>query len=351
MIDSLLAQTSFWMPEEASTYAKDVDWVFGFVYWISAAFFVLIAGLMFYFVIRYRRRSPGAPAVSNITHNTALEITWTILPTILLVFMFWWGFQAFMEERNPPADTYDINVTAQKWSWSFQYPNGLDTDELHCWVGQPTKLVMRSKDVIHSMFIPAFRAKRDVVPGRYSFIWFEATKPGEYPLFCAEYCGTGHSDMHTVVVVHANRDEYEQWLNTADPIKGLSDEQFTEYQQDPEKFIAKYQDDPEIGKLVAKLQTPAMMGAKIYRKKGCNQCHSIDGIAGTGPTWKGLWKHEVAFADGSRALADENYIRSAIVDPGRQVVAGFQNVMPKMAVSDREIDLLIAYIRSLSEGD
>lgn len=361
MIELMLAQSpdakthtgTFWMPDRASSFAGEMDWVFYFIYWVSAFFFVLIAGLMFYFMVRYRQRQPGEMAGSDVTHNTSLEVAWTVIPSLLLVFMFWWGFTSFMEMRTPPPDTYDVNVVGQKWKWTFQYPNGIETDELHCWVDKPVKLTMRSTDVLHSLFIPAFRAKRDVVPGRFAMLWFSPTKVGSFRLYCAEYCGTSHSDMNAVVVVHDTKQAFDDWLATADPIAGLSDEQYAEFLADPMAFLAKYEGDPEVGPHAEKLKQmggrPVDVGARLYVKRGCNQCHSTDGTAGTGPTWRNLWGTTEQLTDGSSVTVDENYVMQSIQDPGAQIVQGYQNVMPKTPISDREVTMLIAYIKSLSD--
>ncbi len=355
---------TFWMPPQSSTFASDVDFVFYFIYWVSAVFFVVIAGLMFLFIFRHRAKDPGAAAPATVTHNNTLEIAWTVLPALLLVPMFWWGFTGFMDMRTPPADTFDINVAAQKWNWAFTYPNGIEHEELHVWVGRPTKLIMNSSDVLHSLYIPAFRVKRDVVPGRYSFLWFEATQAGTYDLFCTEYCGTSHSDMNARVIVHESEAEYRDWLEFADPINGLPKELWPDYTADPEAFIALAKDPtafvarydgkfpdapvtPEIAALAQKLETPVMMGDKLRGKKGCTQCHSIDGSAGNGPTWKGLYGSERQFTNGTSTVADENYLLTSIINPGNRIVVGYNNVMPKLTISDREAAMLIAYIKSL----
>jgi len=352
----LLAQTAkrFWMPEGVSTVSRSVDGAFYFIYYVSLFFFLLIAGLMFWFMWKYRQRRPGEAAIGRTTHHRTLELVWSVLPAFLLVAMFWWGFQVFMHMRVVPANTLDINVLARRWNWQFVYPNGQDHDELHVPVDTRVRLVMRSEDVIHSAFIPAFRVKRDVVPGRYSELWFEANKPGEYPLLCAEYCGTSHSDMRALVVVHptspteALPQTYDQWLETANPIMALTEELYPEYVADPQAFIDKYKDDPKWGKIVSKLQkSPVVMGEQLYKKKGCVQCHTVDGKRGSGPTWFELYNSKVALRDGSTVTADENYIRESILEPGKRIVAGYDNLMSKIKVSDREIDMIIAYIKSL----
>jgi len=335
----------FWLPVRAADSAAGVDFAFYFIFYVSLFFFALIVTLMFVFVLRYRRRRPGEAARGGASHNTALELVWSIIPVGLVAVMFWLGFRSYVEMQTIPANAYEINVTAQKWSWLFTYPNGVESDELHVPADTPVRLVMQSKDVIHSLYIPAFRLKRDVVPGRYAEMWFKATRPGTYPLLCAEYCGKSHSDMTTVCVVE-QRGQFEKWLESADPIKALTPEQFQEYMADPAAFIEKHRDDPKL----AALQTPAMLGERIFTKKGCGQCHSTDGSPHTGPTMLGLFGKRELFTDGSEIAAiDENYIRESILDPGKRVVRGFDNVMPRINVSDREIDMIIAYIKSLKK--
>lgn len=343
----LLAQHSgaFWMPEQASSVAQGVDAVFNFIFYVSLFFFVLIIGLMFFFIVRYRRRRPGEKSLGGASHNTTLEVTWSAIPVVLVCIMFWLGFKSFMVMRNAPANSYEVQVVAQKWNWLFQYPNGVESGELHAPFDTPVRLVMRSNDVIHSLFIPAFRQKRDVVPGRYSELWFRSDKPGIYPLLCAEYCGTSHSDMVTIVEVH-EAGEFEKWLETADPINALTDEQYQQFIADPEAFLDSVKGDEKL----SKLKPPMALGAELLKRKGCTQCHSVDGTVGTGPSLKGVYRHDVTFRDGSRIMnADENYLRESILDPGKRVVAGFSNVMPRMSLKDREIDLVIQYIKSLED--
>ncbi|MCA9242906.1 MAG: cytochrome c oxidase subunit II [Phycisphaerales bacterium] len=331
-----------WMtPVEASTFAGPVDWLFYYIFWMSAVFFVLIVVLMFYFMWRYRRRTNNDP-VGQIHHNTPLELAWSVFPGLLLVTMFWWGFTGFVDMRRVPENPNDVSVQAAKWNWSFTYPNGLNHPELHCVLNAPTRLVMTSSDVIHSCFIPAFRIKRDVVPGRYSELWFKPTKVGRTALLCAEYCGTSHSDMIAHVEVHATQEEYDEWLEKADPLRGMTDEQYAEYLKDPVKFIDNAPDE-----LKGRVMPPADFGRELWARKGCNQCHSLDGKPGNGPTWKGLWGSQRNFTDGSSTTADENYVLESIRNPGKKLVQGYGPVMPTLNVSDREIDCLIAFIKTL----
>ncbi|MFQ5807770.1 MAG: cytochrome c oxidase subunit II [Phycisphaerae bacterium] len=351
---TLLAQQdkTFWMPEPASTTAASVDTAFYFILFVALFFFVLIIGLMFAFIIMYRRRQPGEAAPSKVSHSTPLEITWAVIPIILVVIMFWLGFKSYMGMRTMPANAYEINVDAKKWNWSFRYPGGIDHAELHVPVDTAVRLVMRSEDVIHSLYIPAFRVKRDVVPGRYADLWFKATKTGTFPLLCAEYCGTKHSDMNTVCVVH-EPGGFEKWLVTADPLRKLTPEQYQEYQANPAAFLEKHQDDP----VLSRLETPAMLGEKLVVKKGCMQCHTSDGKAGQGraPSFLGMFEREHVFRDGKTLTRDypdmtiESYVRESILAPKAKLVAGADDVMPRQTITDREIDLIIEYLTSLKQ--
>jgi cytochrome c oxidase subunit II len=308
---------TFWMPAEASTGAAAVDWAFYFILWVSIIFFALIVGLMLLFIIRYRRRPGHMEAEKAPDHGLALELTWTIIPVILVAVMFVIGFKTFLEEATPPDNSYEIKVHAQKWQWLFEYPNGWVDTELHVPLNEPVRLVMDSADVIHSFYVPDFRVKKDVVPGRYSKVWFQATEAGEHALYCAEYCGTGHSDMITKVIVHQPGD-FEKWLQTAANM----------YNKMP----------------------PAQAGAEMYKKYGCAQCHSVDGAANTGPTFKGVFGSQVKLSDGSTVAADENYVRESILDPQAKLVSGFQGVMPtfKGRLTDEQIGWIIDYLKTLS---
>jgi len=307
--------SSFWMPPQVSTVAHSVDWLFNLILAISVVFFLLIVVLMVVFVLRYRHRE-GQSAKASPSHNTALEITWTGIPVVLVIVIFVFGFKGFLDMSTPPANAYEILVEGQKWNWSFTYPNGYVDPNLHVPVDRPVRLVMSSQDVIHSLYVPAFRIKMDVVPGRYSKAWFEATEPGEYDLFCAEYCGTGHSNMIAHVVVHPVG-EFETWLEKAS------------------NFLDT--------------MTPVEAGQKLFQVRGCQQCHSVDGSGKTGPSLLGVYGHNQILSDGTSVVADENYIRESILEPQARVVAGFDPVMPTYQgrLSDDEIVAIIAYLKSL----
>lgn len=320
-LGGLLAQTSrgFWMPEAGSTLARYVDGLFFFILCVSALFFALIVVLMTVFVVRYRHR-PGDAAEKTASHNTWLEAAWSFIPLVIVIVIFAWGFLGYMEMRVAPRDAYEIEVVAKKWQWLFKYANGHVDEQLHVPVDRPVRLVMRSEDVIHSLYVPAFRVKMDVVPGRFTTTWFEAIAPGTYPLLCAEYCGAGptrgHSDMITSVVVH-EPGRFESWLD-------------------------------EAGNWMKNL-APAEAGEQLFHRRGCAQCHSVDGRALVGPTLLGVWGQTHRFTDGSSAEVDENYVRQSILEPMAKMREGYSAQMPtyKGILNDEEISALIAYIRSL----
>ncbi len=309
------ARPYFWMPSQASTEAGRVDWLFNFILVISLVFFLLIVTLTVFFVVRYRRRS-DREAERTATHNIALELTWSLIPFALLVLIFAFGFKTYMSMTTPPRNALPILVTGQKWAWQFTYPNGHTDGVLHVPVNTPVSLTLTSEDVIHSFFVPDFRVKKDVVPGRYTTAWFQATTADTFPVYCAEYCGSGHSDMLTSVVVH-EPGGYETWMN-------------------------------EVADFVDRIP-PAEAGARIFVSRGCGACHSVDGRPAVGPTLQGVFGTQVPLADGSKTLADENYIRESILVPGAKVVAGFDAVMPTYQgrIKDKEITVIIEYLRTL----
>jgi cytochrome c oxidase subunit 2 len=312
---SAVHRGSFWFPEVGTAVAERTDSLFDIILWISIFFMVLITGMMGFFVWRYRRR-PGVAAERTATHQTSLELLWTIIPSIICVFIFYFGVANYLDIRTPPADANEVQVTGQKWVWQFTYPNGLVSSDLHVPVGEPTRLLMRSEDVIHSMFIPAFRAKVDVVPGKYSKMWFTPNSEGVHQIFCAEYCGQGHSSMLSQIHVHST-EGYARWL---------ADEE--------EKSLNK---------------SPVALGGDLYKARGCAQCHSVDGTRGIGPSFKGLWGRDEHLEGGATVHVDENYLHESIIEPMAKIVAGYAPVMPtfKGKLKDREIAGLIEYIKTL----
>lgn len=308
------------MPPGQSTIASDVDSLFYFILYASAFFFFLVVGLTTYFAFRYRRKGE-ATTTYGVDHNIKLEILWTAIPTLLVIIVFVWGFKTYLKMNIVPKDAMEIKVTGQKWFWSFDYAEGANTvNEIVVPVGKPIKLLMSSKDVIHSFFVPNFRIKMDVLPNRYSITWFEATQTGEFNLFCTEYCGKGHSEMIGKVKVLAEVD-FNKWLEESSSSgEGMTLEEF---------------------------------GAKLYVSKACITCHKVDGSFGTGPSWKNIYGKVRALTDGSVVTVDENYIRESILNPRAKVTAGYQPVMPTYQgiLKERQIDALIAYIKSLQEDE
>jgi cytochrome c oxidase subunit II len=309
----MLAQT-IWLPEQVSTLAHEVDALFYFILWTSVIIFAGVVISMLYFAYKYRRQTPH-DRTELVVPSKLIEISWVVVPTILVLIIFNWGFQGFIRLNVAPADSYQINVLGKKWLWEFEYPNGARTvGELHVPVDQPVRLQMSSEDVIHSFFVPAFRVKMDVLPNRYTSVWFEATQEGEYQVFCTEYCGTQHSTMLAKVIVHS-REDFQEWLATGG---GLDDLPLVEH------------------------------GELLYRQLACNACHTTDGTPSVGPTLQGLYMAERQFTDGTSAPADENYLRESILDPAALIVQGYQNVMPASytGLSERELSALIEFIKA-----
>lgn len=308
---------TIFFPPGGSTLAGDVDSLFYFIYYASAVLFSIVIGLTILFAIRYRRRQQTGKTYGK-DHNFALEVTWTVIPTILILIVFVWGFRTYMRMNVVPRDAMEVKVTGQKWFWSFTYAEGANSvNELIVPVNRPVKLLMSSKDVIHSFYVPNFRMKMDVLPNRYTITWFEATRAGEFDLFCTEYCGKGHSEMIGRVKVLGER-EYAEWAAAgAGPAAG---------------------------------ETVADYGRRLYQSRACNTCHSIDGSRNVGPTFQGIFGRQEAMQAGGFITVDENYIRESILNPQAQVVAGFQPVMPTYQgiLRDQEIDALIAFMKSLS---
>ena len=300
------------LPAEGSEFAGKVDDLYMFLVWMSLFFFVLVAVLAVYSVIKFRHKAGNV--TPHISHNTALELTWTTIPLLICVGVFFWGFRGFLEASVPPSDAMEIQVTAQKWSWEFEYPDGMRSlNELHIPLNKPVKFIMSSTDVIHSFFVPTMRVKHDVLPNRYVQLWFLPKIAGKHHVACAEYCGKGHSDMAATIYVDDDA-AYQKWLETGgiDPNMPLS----------------------ELGKI-------------LYESKGCATCHTLDGSRSQGPTWKGLFGHSVKLVNGQSVEADENYLRESILVPGAKVVAGYENVMPVFqgVLREREINALIAFIK------
>jgi len=319
---------TFWMPKAVNAIADDSDAMFYAVLGLSAFFFFAIAAAVIYFVIKYRHR-PGMKPQPSAGHNDALEITWTIIPTIITVFLFYYGWRSYIEIVTPPQKAVEVNVQAWRWAWNFKHANGVEDSDLHVPANTPVRLVMTSRDVLHAFYVPALRTKQDIVPRRYTYVWFNATKPGTYRLNCAEYCGTNHSQMgvtnpspefpngrRAVIVVH-EAGGYERYL---------ADKAAMSSQMEPDK-----------------------LGAMLYEKKGCVACHTTDGSPRVGPSFKGSFGTETAMADGSKIKVDENYIRESLLYPQAKSRPGFPPSMPSFEgqLKEKEIEGLIAFIKSL----
>ncbi|HEY1233744.1 MAG TPA: cytochrome c oxidase subunit II [Candidatus Binatia bacterium] len=300
-------------PDQASTMAPRVDALLYFLLSISVFFSLLISISIVVFAIKYRRRS-DRERPPLILGNLGLEIVWTAIPLAITMVIFVWGAKLFFVTFYPPTNALEINVVAKQWMWKVQHPEGKsEIDELHVPVGQPVKLLMTSQDVIHDFFVPAFRVKKDVLPGRYTTVWFEASKPGTYHLFCAQYCGTQHSGMVGRIVVMEPL-AYATWLGGG----GTG------------------------GSTVA-------AGEKLFQTFGCASCH-LPNDAGRGPSLIGLLGKTVTLQDGKTLTADENYIRESILEPHAKIVRGYQPIMPlfKGSISEEGVMQLLSYIKSLA---
>jgi len=304
-------------PDSASTFAGKVDALYLYLVGMTAFFTVLIAAVIVIFVVRYRRRQPfeiPRPVAGSIK----LESVWTVIPFIIAMSMFVWGASVYFTQYSVPKDALEVYVVGKQWMWKVQHITGQrEINEMHVPVGRKIKLVMTTEDVIHSFYIPAFRTKADVVPGRYTYLWFEATKPGRYHLFCAEYCGTNHSGMTGSIVVMEPAD-YDNWLSGN-----------------------------------ANQESPVAAGQRLFTQTlGCASCHKEDGSGGRGPALTGLLGSTVRLDNGQTVTANEDYIRESIINPRAKLVAGFQPIMPTFQgqLTEEQLLQLVTYIKSLSPG-
>ncbi|HTV64839.1 MAG TPA: cytochrome c oxidase subunit II [Bryocella sp.] len=300
-------------PPRASALAWQVDGLYFLLIAVSAFFSLLIFLTIFVFAVKYRRERH--PHAAHIEGSLALELAWTLIPLGICMIFFAWGSLIYFQEARPPKGSMEIYCVAKQWMWKFEHEGGQrEINQLHIPVGQDVKVILSSQDVIHSFFVPAFRVKTDVLPGRYTATWFRATKPGSYHLFCSQYCGTQHSAMIGEVVV-MDPVAFQTWLanNTGSA-------------------------------------TMAASGAQTFTQLGCSGCHRSD-IQGRGPSLAGLFSKPVQLEDGRTVVADENYIRESILNPGVKVVAGFKPIMPSYQgqVSEENLAALVAYIKSLAQ--
>jgi len=304
------------LPEQASRIAGQVDLLYYFLIAVSIFFVVLIFFLIYIFAVRYRRRSEDE-VPRQIPGLLQLELAWSLIPFGLTMIVFVWGAKLYFDTYTPPDDALEIYVVGKQWMWHIQHPTGQrEINELHIPTGQAIKLTMATEDVIHSFYIPAFRVKKDVVPGRYTTMWFEATKAGEYHLFCAEYCGTKHSQMVGTVVVMEPM-QYQNWLSGGDTGESL-----------------------------------AAAGEKKFQQLACNTCHT-DKPGARGPSLVGIFGSTVRLQTGDKVIADQNYLRESILNPKTKVVAGFEPIMPTFQgqISEAALLQIIAYIQSLERRE
>ncbi len=307
------------------TLSGTVDNVFIFITAISLILLVLVTVTMIYFVFRYSRDKNPDP--QDIEGNFLLEVAWTLIPTILVLAMFYYGYAGFKYMRTVPKNAMIIKVTARQWSWLFEYESGKKSSELTVPLGKPVKLVMTSKDVLHSLFIPAFRVKEDTVPGQETYLWFAADAEGSFDLFCAEYCGVAHSSMMSKVNVIP-----------------------------PEKFSRWLEEDAKVAKEEtaegSKKKVSGEKGASLVSEKGCIGCHSVDGSRLVGPSFKGIYNRKTTvITDGKEreVTSDEVYLRQSILNPGVDIVKGYPPIMPSLegALTDGELEEMIEYLKTL----
>jgi len=302
------------VPDSASTFSWKVDALYFYLSGVTLFFTLLISGVLIFFVIRYRRRTPYE-IPRPIAGSHKLETLWTVIPFLIAMTMFGWGAQVYFDQYKPPSNAVEVYVVAKQWMWKLQHATGQrEINELHIPVGRKIKLIMTSEDVIHDFFVPAFRTKADVVPGKYTTLWFEATTPGTYHLFCAEYCGTNHSGMTGSVVVMEPR-EFDNWLsgNTGGGM------------------------------------TPATAGQQLFQTLGCVSCHGANGEGGRGPTLAGIFGKTQQLQSGESVRVDEAYVRESILNPQAKIVTGFGPIMPTFQgqISEDQLVQLVAFVKSL----
>ena len=302
------------VPESASTLSGDVEALYFYIWGVTIFFTLLISAIVIFFVIRYRRRNPfEIPRPIEGSHK--LEMLWSVIPLLIALTFFGWGAKLYFAQYKPAQNAMEVYVVGKQWMWKFQHATGQrEINELHVPVGRKVKLIMTTEDVIHDVFVPAFRIKADVVPGKYTTEWFEATKPGTYNFFCAEYCGMNHSGMRGYVVV-MEPTEYENWLsgNTGQT-------------------------------------SPAAAGRNLFESLGCISCHGANAEGGRGPALLGVFGSKVVLNNNSTVTADEGYIRESILNPQAKIVTGFGPIMPSFQgqISEEQLLDVVAYVKSLS---
>ena len=310
----------------STNFVDSVDSVFLLIFGISGVLLAVVTFFMVYFIIKYNRKKNSTP--KDIPGNVVLETICTVIPVILVLIMFYFGWYGFKPMREVPKDAMKVKVTARMWSWLFEYENGKQSDVLNLPIGKPVRLNLDSLDVVHSFYIPAFRIKQDAVPSLKNYLWFIPEKAGSYDIFCSEYCGQRHSYMLTKVVV-MEQDKFNEWYGRE--------------KEKPEAATAEEKETPA---------REAEQGKELLKLKGCTACHTTDGKPSAGPTLKGLFGSKVTVLTGGRErviAADEEYIYNSILDPNADIVKGFQPIMPaqKGLITDKEIAEITEYLKQL----
>src|SRR6185436_9811661 len=299
------------VPESASTVSGEVEALYFYIWGVTAFFVLLISIVLIYFVIRYRRRN-AFEIPRPIEGSTKLETLWSVIPLLIAMTIFFWGAKVYFAQYRPAKNAIEVYVVGKQWMWKFQHSTGQrEINELHVPVGRKVKLIMATEDVIHDLFVPAFRTKIDVVPGKYTTEWFEATKPGRYHFFCAEYCGMNHSGMRGYIEVMEQKD-FDNWLS------GNSNQ-----------------------------TSPATAGHAMFESLGCASCHGVNAEGGRGPALLGVFGSNRTFSNGPGVRADESYVRESIINPPAKIVNGFNPIMPSFQgqVTEEQLLSLVAYIK------
>jgi cytochrome c oxidase subunit 2 len=318
------------MLQSISNISESVNTAFLFILAVAVVMLALITFLMVFFVIKYSRKRH--PKSENIEGNTLLEITWTVIPTLLVLGMFYFGWIGYKFMREVPEDAMVVQATGRMWSWLFEYDNGVQSDTLRVPLGRSIHVKLESQDVLHSFYVPAFKIKQDLVPGMTNYVWFTAKEPGAYQLFCAEYCGQRHSYMLSQVVV-------------------LPEEEFTAWMEQELKFVTR-PDSALPGEATKDAVAMAARGQRLSKIKGCIACHSEDGEERIGPTFKGIFgREQIVVMNGAekQVVVDEAYLRNSILNPESEIVKGFDSLMPDPddEISDEELNAILEYLKQL----
>jgi cytochrome c oxidase subunit 2 len=306
----------------ASSQAGRVDALFVVIAVIGGFFFFLTQGILIYFAVKYRRRLPDRDNVTpSITGSPLLEFLWILIPSLVVVAIFYYGWRVYTDQRTSVAGATEVHVNARQWMYEIKYPDGRTAiNEIRVPAGKPVKFLLSAADVLHGFYLPDFRVKMDMIPGRVTTLWVQPDRPGSYQIFCTVYCGTGHSNMLARLIVMPPA-EYAEWVAHGEEEGGEGKEH----------------------------EPLTVRGERVAKNAGCLNCHAIGGAVKVGPGWKGLFGSNVPLEGGKTVNADEEYLRESIVDPGAKVVKGFPNVMPtyKTTLSKEDIDALVAYLKTL----